>query len=172
MERFSYEIGRLSGILEGFSYINNKVNHGFTFELFELDNKKTIEDSSDKYYKKLCSDAYASFGRMQFWKTTLSSTLKEWLFSYQPRFNQWGKIISHGPDHLRDHYDSFDLSDEDSRNDMVLEFCDALDNTLDIIRGVHVFMNAENTRMYDIVWEDLAFEGRYGSVFMHLGWSD
>ncbi|CAA6822989.1 MAG: Unknown protein [uncultured Sulfurovum sp.] len=84
MEKYSYdyEIGRINGILEGFEYVNNKTNYGFTFYITTLDTNKSIEESSSQYLKSMYPESEVSFKAIDAWDKLLYSYFDRWLFSY------------------------------------------------------------------------------------------
>jgi hypothetical protein len=48
-DRFSYELGRLNGIFEGLSYVNNKENSSFSFYIVGFQNDKEIEIATAEF---------------------------------------------------------------------------------------------------------------------------
>ena len=174
MDKFSYEIGRFSGILEGFSYVNNKTNHGFSFEIKILDSENSIESSAERYLKNMYSDAEISFDSLKSWESMLTSYIEKWLFCYQPHNDLKNNEINGGCgsyfSFLKDTDESFSLFNASFRKDFISDLCSIIESNLKIIRGVEVKLKTEN--WYECDWNDIALEGENGNIFIHLGVSD
>ena len=174
MDKFSYEIGRIAGILECFSYVNNKTNHGFSFEIKVLDAKKTIEDSSTAYLRNMYPDSEINFESVSDWKSVLKSCFEKWLFCYQPHRDDEGNMIEGGCgsyfSYLKDIDNSFSMSDSGFREEFIIEILASIESTLNVIRAVQVHLNTKE--WYECDWNDLALEGKNGNLFLHLGVSD
>ena len=163
-----YELGRISGILEGFSYVNNKTNHGFTFEIYELDQAKSIEESSAYFLKSMYPESEISFKPIVAWEALLSSYFERWLFSYLPQKNKKGDIVN--APILKDINNNFNMSDSYFRKDIITELCKSLKSNLSVTRAVEVRLKTKG--WYECDWNDIALEGENGNIFIHLGVSD
>ncbi|MFM2479517.1 hypothetical protein [Celerinatantimonas sp. MCCC 1A17872] len=174
MANLSYEIGRISGILEGFAGINNKTNHGFTFEIELLDPKIATEESVTNYLTKFYPDSTLSFTPISEWRTVLSSYIEKWLFCYQPHNDAHGNVIAGECgsyySYLKDVDRSFSLFIPDSRRQFIDDLCDALNRCLVITRAIDVHLVTD--AWYEGDWNDIALEGENARVFIHLGVSD
>lgn len=80
MDNFDYKLGTLNGILTGLSYVNNKANHGYTFEITKIDASKPLEIATENYLKGFYKDATVSFSEVIDWRSEINAALHTWLF--------------------------------------------------------------------------------------------
>ena len=174
MEKLSFELGRISGILEGLAQVNNKTNHGFTFDISLLGNVGSIESLAQDHLKKDYPDSEISFSSLKLWKKELSQCLEKWLFCYQPQKDTDGKILVGGCgsffSYLKDIDNSFSLSHPSFRSDFLMKLCDSLDSMLDVVQVLEVKLQTKS--WYECDWNDYVIEGRLANVFLHFGVSD
>jgi hypothetical protein len=174
MDEFSYEIGRLSGILEAMSAINGKTNHGFTFEIVALESDESIETKTENFLKESYPDALIMFDNLQSWREDLSKIIEKWLFHYQPHKDINGNTIQggygSGAAYLQDVYESFSMSSESFRADFLAEIIDSIEVLLNVRRALSVSLNTKS--WYECDWDDVVLEGSKGNIFIHLGVSD
>jgi len=174
MRDFDYELGRIKGILEGFSYVNNKTNHGFTFRIDILGSEHSLEESSNEFLKNMYSDAQVSFEPIKSWVPTLSSYFEKWLFCYQPHKDGKGNTMAGGCgsyySYLKDIDSSFNLYHKTFRNEFISELCNSIESIINVVRAVEVRLNTKD--WYEVDWNDIALEGKKGNLYIHLGVSD
>ena len=65
---------------------------------------------------------------------------------------------------------SFILFESTSRESFINDFCNDLEEALEIVEVISV--NIEASEWYEAYWHDFAFKGKNGNVFIHLGVSD
>lgn len=166
MRDLMYQIGKLEGILKTFEWINEKVNHQYSFELVILDNDKSLKEQVEVRLKQWYLEATFEYKTIHS-QQPLIDALSSWLFEYLPHpkdkdgFNR---------DALDANNSSISVLELESRHKFAKNFCNDLDSVLNIQRIEQVTMHTND--WYEAQWIDYAIEGEKGRVFLHLGVSD
>ncbi len=131
MDSFEYKLGKLNEILTGLSYVNNKTNHGYTFEIVKIDASKGLETATEDYLKGIYSEGTASFSNVSDWRREINDALENWLFSYLPsKTEKNGDRVIGGCgspySHLKDVDKSFSMTFKSFRDDFVGKISDQI----------------------------------------------
>lgn len=157
---FSHEIGRLAGQLQAFAYLNNKTNHGYSFELWELSNNKSMEMA---IIELPIGVKNVTLTTLDSWEEFLAQCLEKWLFSFQHKGTRDDNT-------LQDAKNYFSLSHSSFKEDFILDLLVSIDELIDPIQGSYVNIKVDG--WYECAWDDIAIEGKKGNIFIHLGVSD
>lgn len=168
MDNFDYKLGKLNGILTGLSYVNNKANHGYTFEIIKIDASKPLEIATETYLKGFYKDATVSFSEVIDWRSEINAALHTWLFSYLLPTTQGGCGSAFAS--LKDVDNTFSMSIKSFRDEFIKQMSDQLDALVEVKRVLAVSLITDE--WYEMEWVDFAIEGKKGVVFIHLGVSD
>lgn len=164
MENFDYKLGYLSGILKGFEWVNGKSNHGYTFTIEPLVGDESLEKLVENDLKQWDENAIVTATPIENWRKEFSQKLHNWLFSYICVDKNYEDCL------IETKSSSFTLFNADFRAYFINEFCDELEQLLEISQAVKI--NVQTTKFYEACWYDFAFRGKTGSILIHLGVSD
>ena len=167
MSDFDYRLGRLQGQLDSFIYVNAKTNHSYTFEITQIDNSLELVEDTHNFLVKHYPNSQLSTNKIENWQSTVSMVLQRWLFDFVfmgENFDKHNKLHGFGA------YSGFNCFESYSRAIFTLEFCQAIDDLLQVIEVIGV--NLDTTEWYESCWNDFSFRGKNGSLFLHLGVSD
>lgn len=166
MNNYDYKIGKLNGILKAFEWVNSKTNHGYDFTIEILTGNDDLKNLATSHLKHWYPNATVHSKPIENWRDGFSETLQEWLFEYVLT----DKNSPHSDDKLQEINSGFTLFDSTSRKYFINNFCDDLEDALEVIEVISVTI--ETDEWYEAYWHDFAFKGKNGAVFIHLGVSD
>ncbi|WP_111861512.1 hypothetical protein [Acinetobacter sp. CFCC 10889] len=172
MKNIDFELGRLSGVLAAFALINTKCNHGYTFEIVNLHTNFESKNAFQHYFLEMYSDAKITFEELSLTDLKVRDALKTWLFSYQKADDADESLVGLGSSdcYLDDKYEAFVLNERDAQQSFLENFLVELKSLLVVQKVYQVFVKTNS--WYECAWDDFIFEGKDGSIFLHLGVSD
>lgn len=172
MQTIDYKLGKLAGVLESFSWINNKTNHGYNFEIEKLPDEANCHQAFEKYIFQYYPDAIVRLDQFSIDDESFQFVIRNWLFAYQKSQNIDENSIGSGHEscYLDDKYRAFSLTHESLKKLFFEGFLDELMSLLETNTIYKVHMRTDT--WYEGAWDDFIFEGERGRIFLHLGVSD
>lgn len=167
MSNFDYQLGKLQGQFDALMYVNAKPNHSYSFEIYPITQEKNLLQSAENHLKQYYPDGVVSSEKLDDWQKTLSQSLEYWFFEFVYRGEE---MFKHDKLHEFGEYGGFNCFNKVSRQIFALEFCQAIDDLLNVEEGFEIFL--ETNEWYEADWNDFALKGKNGSIFIHLGVSD
>ena len=172
MQTIDFRLGRLAGVLEAFSWINNKTNHNYSFEIERLSNENNCLQAFEKYIFEYYPEAIITLEKLSIDNKLVHSIIENWLFSYQksPNLDENFIGLGSGSCYLDDKYNAFYLTEDSYKKDLIEDF---LSELISLIEGNTLYkVHIKTSTWYEAAWDDFIFEGKKDRIFLHLGVSD
>ncbi len=161
-------IDKINGFFKAFEWINHKTNFGYTFEIKQLPKFSEHYETIDYYLKNhlsgTCDLSISTVNLGNSWRISLKEYLLKWLFEFQT-----GSFFDAGC--LTDIKNTFSLSCDSEKKQMVEELLNDIESVADFIHGYEVKIYLTNS-FYENEYNDFLLLGKDGSLFIHLGVSD
>ncbi|MCH1925312.1 hypothetical protein L9G74_01670 [Shewanella sp. C32] len=174
MDQLSYQLGQIDGQLIAFAKLNGKVNHEYDFALTPLPAGTNAEQAMRQCLLPSYDDATFAYQPQPDWQAALNKQLNDWLFSFQPQFDDAEQALRGGCGSsfacLKDVDASFILSRAEARTELVQQLMQQIDAAIKVKRLTSVVM--DSAHWYEACWNDFVIEGEHATLFLHLGVSD
>jgi hypothetical protein len=148
----------INTFLEVLALLNDGVNHGSEYRLYELANLSSVEKALDDYFSGIAVNGksyspsawqISTDSLSTSWQVTLNDLCEKWFFNQE--------FSPHKPE-------------EWSRRNVIRQF---LEQVSTFMGEAQVYwVNVLPPTFYELVWDDLAFVTNKGYYLLHFGFSD
>jgi hypothetical protein len=159
----SFDLGKITGLLEAFQTINHKTNHSFSFDLIFVPKEGKselliIEGYFLKYFKSFEVELIDNP------RSYLQGELKSWFFEYLPNNNS-------GSYSFIDPAKDFSLSDYEEQDRYTKEWTELMMTTLNP-QKVYTLKDCLPVGFYACEYSNILFVTEEIIYILHLSWSD